>query len=58
MSEPALRTVTRSSGSSTLDSAACRLLMRRARFVAATDAEGKPAAGSYANSFNWTIPED
>lgn len=50
--------VTASSGSSTLDAATCRLLTRRAKFVSGTDAEGNAVGGSYANSFNWRIPED
>lgn len=55
---PVACTVTASSGSSTLDGAACRLLMRRARFVPGIDAEGRPAGGTYTNSFSWRIPED
>lgn len=51
-------TVTGSSGSATLDNAACRLLMRRARFNAATGPDGQAVGGSYSNSFNWLIPED
>lgn len=51
-------TVTASSGSASLDAAACKLLMRRARFVPGKDANGDPVGGAYANSFNWRIPED
>ena len=55
---PTSCTVTASSGSASLDNAACRLLMRRARFVPGKDANGDPVGGTYANSFNWRIPED
>lgn len=55
---PTSCTITASSGSSTLDNAACRLLMRRARFEPGKDADGVVTGGSYANSFNWQIPED
>ena len=55
---PTSCTVTASSGSASLDNAACRLLMRRARFVPGKDANGDPVGGAYANSFNWRIPED
>lgn len=51
-------TVTASSGSASLDAAACKLLMRRARFTPGKDANGDPVGGAYANSFNWRIPED
>lgn len=56
--KPRSCTVTGSSGSSTLDAAACRLLMRRARFTPGTDANGTSVGGTYANSFSWRIPED
>ncbi|HET8612402.1 MAG TPA: TonB family protein, partial [Sphingomonas sp.] len=49
--------VTRSSGSEALDNAACRIITRRARFTPARDAEGRPTAGSYANSVSWRLPE-
>ena len=55
---PSACTVTASSGSRALDDAACRLLMRRARFVAARDADGNAVTGSYANSFLWQIPDE
>ncbi len=51
-------TVTGSSGSSALDKAACRLLMKRARFKPGTDADGAAVGGSWASSFLWKIPED
>lgn len=56
--KPSACNVAASSGSSILDGAACRLLMRRARFVPGTDADGNPAGGTYRNSFNWQIPEE
>lgn len=55
---PSACTVTSSSGSSTLDNAACRLLMRRAKFVPGKDSDGNATGGVYTNSFNWQIPED
>jgi protein TonB len=55
---PTSCTVTASSGARALDDAACRLLMRRARFTAAKDADGAAVAGTYANSFLWQIPAD
>ena len=54
---PTACSVTASSGSRVLDGAACKLLMRRARFVAGRDGDGVAVGGSYANSFNWKIPE-
>jgi len=48
--------VTRSSGSEALDSAACRIITRRARFTPARDADGRPTAGSYSNSVSWRVP--
>lgn len=55
---PTSCTITASSGARALDAAACRLLMRRARFVSARDGAGNATAGTYANSFLWQIPED
>jgi protein TonB len=49
--------VTSSSGSSTLDDAACRLLMRRARFNPAEDASGAKIAAAYSSRFRWELPE-
>jgi protein TonB len=49
--------VTGSSGSSTLDQTACRLLMRRARFSPAKDQNGQPMASSWASRFRWELPE-
>ena len=49
-------TVTSSSGSSELDSTACSLLKRRARFSAAEDASGKKIPATYSNRIRWQIP--
>ncbi len=51
-------TVTRSSGSSDLDEAACSNIRRRARFEPAKDGEGNPTTGSYSSSVRWVIPKD
>lgn len=50
--------VTGSSGSSLLDSTACNLLRRRARFTPAQDADGNKIASSYSGRFTWKIPAD
>ena len=50
--------VTSSSGSPDLDEAACSNIRRRARFTPATDGEGQPTTGSYANRVRWVIPKD
>lgn len=44
-----------SSGSSSLDSATCRILERRARFTAAHDSSGRPARDSYTQSITWRL---
>lgn len=49
-------TVTQSSGSKLLDSTTCKLVSRRARFVAARDAENEPAAARWASRISWTLP--
>ncbi|NTS65301.1 energy transducer TonB [Sphingomonas sp. HHU CXW] len=49
-------TVTASSGSSTLDSAACRLYQRRARFEPARDDAGAAIATSYTDRVRWQLP--
>jgi len=51
-------TITTSSGSSSLDRAACTLVMRRARFTPGKDESGKAVGGIYANSFSWRIPDE
>ncbi|GLT01361.1 hypothetical protein GCM10007897_27540 [Sphingobium jiangsuense] len=50
-------TVTSSSGHADLDSEACRLLMRRARFRPAQDTGGNPVGDSYSSRFVWRIPK-
>ncbi len=50
--------ITGSSGSPDLDDAACANLRRRARFAPATDGEGQPTTGYYANAVRWQIPKD
>jgi protein TonB len=49
-------TVTGSSGVSVLDTTACNLLKRRARFNPAEDAEGNKIPAPYNGSFTWKIP--
>jgi protein TonB len=48
--------VTRSSGSASLDRAACNNVKRRARFEAATDETGAKVVGTYTSSVVWRIP--
>ncbi len=50
-------TVTSSSGHADLDSEACRLLERRARFKPAKDGSGNPMTDSYSSRFVWRIPK-
>lgn len=49
-------TVTSSSGHSDLDSEACRLLQRRARFRPAESSSGEPMASTWSSRFVWRIP--
>jgi periplasmic protein TonB len=49
-------TVTASSGYPGLDEAACIFVSRRARFDAATGADGAKTAGRYENAIRWQIP--
>lgn len=49
-------TVTGSSGVSVLDSTACSLLKRRARFNPAEDESGNKIPAPYNGSFTWKIP--
>jgi protein TonB len=49
-------TVTRSSGSTALDSTACRLMRSRARFAPARDGNGNPTGDSVANAIHWVLP--
>lgn len=48
--------VTRSSGSSELDSATCRLIQSRARFTPALDAGGATVPDKVRGMINWTLP--
>ncbi len=50
--------VTSSSGSPDLDQATCDNVRRRARFQPATDGDGNPTTGSYANRIRWIIPKE
>ena len=49
--------VTSSSGSSALDQAACRALVRRGRYTPATDAAGNPIATKASRRVVWRLPE-
>src|SRR3546814_3395647 len=51
-------TVTASSLSKTLDAAACDLMRREGRFVAALDERGQPTTAVFAAHFDWTLPEE
>jgi len=55
--QPGRCEITQSSGFDVLDQAACNLIMQRARFTPATDANGHPAEGSYANRVLWVLPQ-
>lgn len=48
--------VTQSSGFALLDSRACELLSRRARFAPARDDAGEPTQGFYASRVRWSLP--
>jgi protein TonB len=50
--------ITKSSGSSTLDEATCRLVSKRARFTPAKDSSGNAIPDSYSNRVRWQIPEN
>jgi periplasmic protein TonB len=49
--------ITSSSGSPDLDSTACSLLMRRAKFTPGME-DGKPVGGSWSSRFRWVIPDE
>ena len=49
-------TITTSSGDSSLDSATCANITRRARFTPATDESGNETTGEWASAVNWSIP--
>ncbi|TZG28128.1 energy transducer TonB [Sphingomonas montanisoli] len=51
-------TVTSSSGFPSLDTKACQMLMRRARFSPAKNTEGQGVPASYSNRVRWQIPND
>jgi protein TonB len=55
---PSACTITQTSGSSDLDRATCRNLMRRAQFNAARDLAGTPVPSSYSNSVVWRLPQE
>ncbi|MCW3835911.1 energy transducer TonB [Sphingomonas canadensis] len=52
---PVACTITQSSGHSVLDNATCSLLMRRARFNPAKNAQGKPVPGAFESRFRWSL---
>ena len=49
--------VSKSSGSRTLDSTTCRILSSRARFSPAQDANGNPMTSTYSQTITWRIAE-
>jgi TonB family protein len=51
-------TITRSSGSSAIDSATCRLLRQRARFTPAVDPSGNLTAGEVWTRIDWPPPPE
>ena len=51
-------TITRSSGSASLDSTTCRLMQTRARFTPARDSMGRPTADALNSRIVWRLPED
>ena len=50
--------ITSSSGSRTLDATTCRIMMERARFQPARDANGRPAADSVTSRMRWVLSAD
>ena len=50
--------ITRSSGSSALDNATCRIMRSRARFTPARDTAGNPTTDTYSTSIRWVLPEE
>lgn len=50
--------IVETSGSRLLDQEVCKLLMRRARFHPATNAQGEPVAGQWSGSFKVLEPAD
>ncbi len=55
--KPARCDIMRSSGYPVLDAHTCNLLMARARFLPARDADGKPAGALYSQSVRWIAPD-
>ena len=49
-------TIVKSSGSPSLDSASCRLMQERARFLPAADRNGRPVTASFTHDVIWEIP--
>jgi hypothetical protein len=41
-----------------LNEATCRIITRRARFIPATDAEGRPLPANYSGRVRWALPYD
>jgi protein TonB len=50
-------TVTGSSGSSSLDTATCRLMKNRARFTPARDSTGNAIGDTVSSTIRWVLPE-
>ena len=50
--------VTGSSGSSSLDSATCRLMKSRARFTPARDSSGNATGDTVSSTIRWVLPSD
>lgn len=50
--------VTSPSGSTSLDSATCSILRRRARFTPAKDQAGNPISDTYSQRIKWVLPAD
>jgi protein TonB len=50
--------VSASSGSSSLDSATCRVIRSRARFTPAKDQNGNPIQGTFSQRIRWVLPEE
>jgi len=48
--------VTGTSGSALLDDTACSLLIKRARFEPARDAQDQPVSATYTNRVRWVLP--
>jgi protein TonB len=50
--------ISASSGNADLDGTTCTLMLQRARFNPATDANGRPTHGTYTSSVRWRIPDE